>query len=43
MVSVLYKESYEYLGKSLDPEEKKIYKSIHFNGAPVDLWGDSLQ
>jgi hypothetical protein len=43
MVSVLYKESYEYLGQSLDLEEKEFYESIRFNKAPAELWGDSLQ
>jgi len=43
MVSVLYKESYEYLGQSLDPDEKQFYESIRFNTAPAEHWGDSLQ
>jgi hypothetical protein len=43
MVSVLYKESYEYLGQSLDPEEKEFFESIRFNRAPVEHWGNSLQ
>jgi hypothetical protein len=43
MVSVLYKESYEYLGQSLDPEEKEFYESIRFNRAPAELGGGSLQ
>ena len=43
MVSVLYKESYEYLGQSLDMEEKEFYESMRFNRAPAELWGDSLQ
>jgi hypothetical protein len=43
MVSVLYKESYEYLWESLDLEEKEFYESIRFNRAPAEHWGDSLQ
>ena len=43
MVSDLYEESYEYLGQSLDPEEKEFYESIRFNRAPAELWGNSLQ
>jgi len=43
MISVLYTESYEYLGQSLDPEEMEFFESIRFNKAPVEHWGNSLQ
>jgi hypothetical protein len=43
MVSALYTESYEYLGQSLDQEEKEFFESIRFNKAPVEHWGTSLQ
>jgi hypothetical protein len=43
MVSVLYKESYEYLGQSLDLEEKEFFESIRLNTAPVERWRISLK
>jgi len=39
MVSVLYKESYEYLGQSLIGRRKQFYESIRFNTAPAEHWG----
>ena len=42
-VLVLYEESYEYLEESLNSGEKEFFKSICFNKAPKDHWGDSLQ
>ena len=42
-VLVLYEESYEYLEESLNSGEKEFFKSICFNKASKDHWGDSLQ
>ncbi|KIL69450.1 hypothetical protein M378DRAFT_157725, partial [Amanita muscaria Koide BX008] len=41
MVSNLYKEWYQYLGDSLDPEEKRFFDSIRLNTA-VEYWIHSL-
>ena len=43
MVSELYKEWYEYLGKSLNPGEKEFFESIRFNTAPQENWKESLR
>ena len=36
MVSKIYKEWYQYLEDTLDPEEEVFFKSIHLNIAPVE-------
>ena len=38
MVSELYKEWYQYLKDTLDPEEEAFFESIHFNMAPQENW-----
>ena len=43
MVSDLYKESYEYLGDSLNAGEKAFFESIRLNTAPVEHWRISLK
>jgi hypothetical protein len=43
MVSEIYKEWYQYLKDSLDPEELEFFESIRLNNAFVEHWSHSLK
>ena len=43
MISVVYKEWYEYLEHSLNPGEMEFFESIRFNTAPEERWMNGLK